>query len=273
MPHGGRRGHSAYTLPVNLADLDGEMHRAFSRATALVASILPRAATDRVGDWFVYDAGVDNPAFSIGAVEGEPAAAATQLEAVGRWFAARGAGYCLKLRTVSDRPIIDAMRSRFSESHAPQPYMALELHGRAALPRVSEGLCIERVSDERGLRDYEAFDIERGHAEDWSIAEAVMSLPECSLWLGRLEGVPVVRAMIVATLPVASIHNVVVYKEYWRRGFGRAITQATIDEAGRAGAAAVSLGASPEGFQLYRSMGFEHRYDLATFAGTEAAER
>jgi GNAT superfamily N-acetyltransferase len=256
---------------VNLPDLDHEMHRAFIRATDLVASILPEGASERVGDWFVYDAGVGNPAFNIAAVEGDPTAAATQLEPVERWFAARGAGYCFKLRALSDRPVIETLPTAFSESHEPQPYMAFELRQPTAPQSVRE-LCIERVSDERGLRDYEAFDVERGHAADWSIAEAVRSLPECSLWLGRLDGLPVARAMAVATRPVASIHNVLVYKEYWRRGFGRAITQACIGEARTAGASAVSLGASPEGFHLYRAMGFEHRYDLATFVPAAATQ-
>ena len=80
------------------------------------------------------------------------------------------------------------------------------------------------------------------------------------------------RAMAVASLPVGTIANVVVRETFRRRGFGTAITAATAKACADGGSVGVCLGASRMGYPLYLGMGFEHRYDLATYAGSVAED-
>lgn len=249
---------------MEMPDLDKQVHQAFIEATRLVSSVLPDGTSARVGEWFVYDAAVDNPPFNIAAVEGDPALAASQLADVADWFAGRSTGYRLKLRTERDRPVLSVISDEFRICGPAQPYLSLDL-GHRSDPNRHPDLQVERVCDEGGLRDYDVFEEHEGRPAEWSVAGAAMALPECSLWLGRMNGVPVARAMLLVTDPVASIHNVIVYEQYRRRGFGRAVTAAAVDAARAAGARAVSLGASSMGNELYRAMGFELRYYLATF--------
>jgi GNAT superfamily N-acetyltransferase len=71
--------------------------------------------------------------------------------------------------------------------------------------------------------------------------------------------------MAVANRPVGTIANVVVREPFRRRGFGAAITAAAAGACAEGGSRGVCLGASRMGYPLYLRMGFEHRYDLATY--------
>ena len=119
----------AYTQSVSA--LVDEMHRAFIEATRLVASALPDAASAELGEWFVYEAGVENPDFNLAAVAGDAGRAALELEAVADWFAERRAGYRLKLRPTADRPVIAAARPAIDEHGRREPYLSLDLSRRA----------------------------------------------------------------------------------------------------------------------------------------------
>ncbi|MCC6388857.1 MAG: GNAT family N-acetyltransferase [Dehalococcoidia bacterium] len=240
------------------------MHGAHIAAMRLVAAALPGAETARVGEWFVYDAGVENPDFNVAYVAGDSVGATGQLSAVAAWFTARGADWRFKLRAGTDDGVIAALAGRTTEAARREPFLAISLDAVGEDPL--EGL-VAPVRSGDDLAAYESFDLVRGRPAEWSIAGAVMDLPGCWLWLARAEdGTPVARAMSVALGPVATIHNVFVGDAVRRQGYGRAVTAAALRAALRAGCTHGGLGASELGYPLYLAMGFERRYDLATFA-------
>ncbi len=244
-------------------DLDQAMHLAWIRSSELVASVLPAAATARIGEWFVYDGGVGNADFNIAAVAGDSLRAASEVPAVEAWFEERGIGFGYRLRPAQDLAVIACLPGDVPEQGR-QPYLVSAtnlLSGAAEEIRlqVVEARNVEAVSH------YDSFDADRGRPEEWSIAGAVLALEEFRLWLGYCDGEPAARAMSVATRPVGSIANVVVKERFRQRGFGRAITLAAMRACADAGCAFVCLGASAMGLPMYLGMGFEQRYELATY--------
>ena len=246
-------------------ELDESMHAAYVAANELVASVLPGAVTERLGDWFVYDAGVDNPDFNIAAVLGDPLAAARQRGEVEAWFEFRETEFRYKLRPGEDLCVIACLPSSTGEVADRQPYLVLPAGAWGSAAGNRGALRIVEVRDEAMVGEYDAFDAERGRPAEWSIAGASLGIAECGLWLGYADGRAVARAMSVATTPVGSIANVVVVERDRGRGFGRAITAAAVEACWRNGSEFVCLGSSAMGLPMYRSMGFEERYELATY--------
>ena len=248
------------------AAMDAVMHAAHIEAMRLVAAAIPGAQTATLGHWFVYDAGVENPDFNVAYVTGDPALAAGELPSVVAWFLGRGADWRFKLRPGFEDAVIASLEGRGLELGRREPYLAIDL---AELEPPAEHFHIGPVTSRQDLADYESFDATRGRPPEWSIAGAVMDLPGCTLWVARAAGgEPVARAMSVALLPAATIHNVFVAERYRRLGWGRAITAVALLHARAAGCQFGALGASELGYPVYRAMGFERRYDLATFATT-----
>jgi GNAT superfamily N-acetyltransferase len=248
---------------VDRAALNNHMHLAFIEATRLIASVVPNGACAEVGEWFVYDAGVDNVDFNTAAISGDADRGASQIGEVERWYEQRRAAACVKLRPGPDDAVIGALPAAYRETRKREPYLVRALGESLQLPDC--GLQIIRVESGEDVTAYDSFDAERGRPPDWSIAADVTELSGCSLWIGRLDGKVAARAMCVATDPVATIHNVVVAEEFRGRGFGKAITRAAVAACAAAGADYACLGSSTMGLPMYLAMGFEHRYDLATF--------
>lgn len=244
-------------------ELDQAMHLAWIRSSELVASVLPDAATARIGEWFVYDGGVGNVDFNIAAVAGDSLRAASELPLVDAWFEQRGGGFGYRLRPARDLPVIACLSSDVPEQSR-QPYLVSN-SGPAGWRGGPSDLQIVEAQTVDSVEHYDSFDAERGRPEEWSIAGAVLSLEECRLWLGYCDGEPAARAMSVATTPVGTIANVVVKERFRRRGFGRAITLAAMAACAEAGSTFVCLGASSMGLPMYVGMGFEQRYELATY--------
>jgi len=245
-------------------ELDQAMHLAWIRSSELVASVLPEAATARIGEWFVYDGGVGNADFNIAAVAGDSLHAASELPLVEAWFEQRGAGFGYRLRPARDLPVIACLPGDLPEQSR-QPYLVSSSGPERRANGAPGDLQIVEARSSEEIEHYDSFDAERGRPEEWSIAQAVLALEECRLWLGYCDGEPAARVMSVATTPVGSIANVVVKERFRRRGFGRAITLAAMTACAEAGSGFVCLGASAMGLPLYLGMGFEQRYELATY--------
>ncbi|MCZ2111961.1 MAG: GNAT family N-acetyltransferase [Dehalococcoidia bacterium] len=244
--------------------LDQAMHLAWIRATEFVASVIDEAATTYVGEWFLHDAGVGDINFAMAAVAGDPLQAATELPLVEAWFAARDTPFGYRLRPAHDLAVVACLPSDIRE-HGRQPYLVSKLQHEPGPSAIPSALEVVEARDAAANQDFDSFDTGSGPASDWSVAARVVAVEECRLWLGYHDGEPAARAMSVATQPVASITNVVVKERFRRRGFGRAISVAAMDACTGAGSDYVCLGSSEAGLPLYLGMGFEQRYELATY--------
>lgn len=246
-------------------DLPELVHAAYIQAIELVASALPAAATARVGGWFLYDAGVDNPAFNLAAVEPGATRADQHIEDVRLWFRDRRAGFGFRLRTRADAALIATISAGQPPGEV-EPYLVRGgAPGRSQAPAHVE---VRRVTDREGVDAFDSLDRERARDIESSVAATSLQLADCQLWVAYEDGIAAGRSMAVTTTPVATIHNVLVTERRRRRGLGHAVTAAAIEGCLARGAEYVALGSSAMGLGLYRSMGFELVHDLATFEPT-----
>lgn len=84
-------------------------------------------------------------------------------------------------------------------------------------------------------------------------------------YLGFLDGIPVATVTLFLTPGVAGIYFVMALPAFRRRGFGAAITRAAMDDGLALGAHLAVLGASEDGYHLYRQMGFTEQCEIAIF--------
>jgi GNAT superfamily N-acetyltransferase len=143
--------------------------------------------------------------------------------------------------------------------------MAADLH---TLPNDLAGpdtLAIERVMDARGL-DTWTHTLGIGFGEGDIEARWVgamyqrIGLDGDRPWrhyLGRLEGEPVATASLFLGTGVAGIYFVFTAPQARRRGIGAAITLAALRDARSLGYRIGVLGASQEGYPVYRRLGFQ----------------
>ncbi len=77
---------------------------------------------------------------------------------------------------------------------------------------------------------------------------------------------PVAAAALFDGAGVAGVYNVVTVPEARRRGIGRAVTNAVLDEAVARGHTLAVLGASDLGLPVYRRLGFREVSRLRSYA-------
>jgi GNAT superfamily N-acetyltransferase len=86
--------------------------------------------------------------------------------------------------------------------------------------------------------------------------EFTMRVPTCIPLVGTVDGRIVATALGTANGPVGWIGAIVVDAAYRRIGYGRAITEETIERLRRAGCHSISLAATKQGRPLYERLGF-----------------
>jgi len=129
---------------------------------------------------------------------------------------------------------------------------------------IPDGLKIRRVSDERELSDYA-----RVIAANWNPTDEAVSAfytrvatpalaSDCParFFLGYAQGKPVAARECFLYAGVAGVYNVVTLTTARRRGFGRALTLAALQEAREAGYSTAVLQASDQGESIYTRLGF-----------------
>ena len=78
------------------------------------------------------------------------------------------------------------------------------------------------------------------------------NLAMCGVWLGGI------GLAVSVTGTTAGVYNVATPVEHQRRGYGRALTRAAVDEGMQRGCDHAILQSSPAGQPVYEAMGFTH---------------
>ena len=130
---------------------------------------------------------------------------------------------------------------------------ALVLVEAPPIPPTPAELAIRPVRDERGLADFYAVSRTTPHFVP-SLAAAMD--PEVALFVGYCDDRAVATSRLACLGGVAEITGVGTLPEYRKRGFGTAMTWATVAEAATRGCTTTMLNASPLGYPIYRRMGF-----------------
>ena len=133
------------------------------------------------------------------------------------------------------------------------PGMAMRLDAMKGEHPVPNDLRIERVSDDRGLRDWLSF----FSLFEFEMFRVLIQSPEMTLYVGRIDGEPVGVSMMFLSSGVAGLYQVEVLPEHRRRGFGTALTLAPMEDARQQGYRIAVLQASAMGEPVYRRIGFE----------------
>ncbi len=130
---------------------------------------------------------------------------------------------------------------------------ALVLLETPPIPPPPAELTIRMVRDEATLADF--YELSK------SVPRYVPSLaaatdPDVALFVGYCDGQAVATSRMACLGGVAEITGVSTLPEYRKRGFGTAMTWATIAEAAARGCPTTVLNASPLGYPVYRRMGY-----------------
>ncbi|OAI41181.1 hypothetical protein AYO38_04310 [bacterium SCGC AG-212-C10] len=236
-----------------------ELHENYVYALSRISALSPGARTQQIGPWLCVDAAVEEAYFNIATLmpgEGSDSAGSDTLHLVERWFANRERGWRLILRSSEDRREITAARRAGYQDGEREPVMVLE----PLTPRgpVNGLLSIVRVETEQDILDYAR--AEPGDAEDLEMREsmtrAAMTVPGCTMYVGRIGSAPVGRSMALVTGEVVGVYNVFVRPEWRRRGFGAALTGSVLAEGLVAGCARCCLEATALGKPMYERLGF-----------------
>lgn len=245
------------------------IHENYVASLERVANLGRAAAREHIGPWLLRDAGVGIDVLTGAEIVGTGDAVRT-LGDVEAWFERRGLRPRLMLRSDADAAVIAAARQRGYTEAGGMPVLVLPLDPPPQWPAPVE-LSVKPVQNETTLARYGVATRGEGVWADVlpAIARRALTLPGFQLFVGSVTGIPVATAMAVVTGPLVCPYNVSVAPEYRRRGYGRAMTAATVRAGIEAGCTIAALESSAMGLPLYESMGYRHlfRYVELSIAG------
>lgn len=242
------------------------MERNLSSSAVHLHRQIPHAKVSETGDVVIADGGVADSAFNSltlarfadAAPDKRIADALARVAATGRPYS----WWIGPLSTPADLPA--RLAAAGLEPAGEEPVMFRLLQDLPACAG-ADGLEIRQVASRRQVEDFAAV-----IAENWdppsppvrefyaAAAPAILAAGCASrLFVGYLQGRPVSTAELHVAAGVAGIYNVVTSPAFRRRGYGSALTLASLHAAQRAGLSTAVLIASPEGEPVYRGLGFE----------------
>jgi GNAT superfamily N-acetyltransferase len=139
--------------------------------------------------------------------------------------------------------------------------MALHPIGDAAPSTdLDPGFEIRRVTDETGLEDHRRT-VTAGFDAHPSVAEAMIGIgllgrPECAVYVGYLNGLPVTAGLGWRTGQTIGVYNIATIPTARRHGFGAVMTARVVADGKAAGCDVGALQASSMGRPIYQRMGF-----------------
>jgi GNAT superfamily N-acetyltransferase len=202
---------------------------------------------------------------NIGVLTREPSDVVEAMVGAEEWFEQYGVLVIrFTLRIPKDSAMLAAAEVSGYSRWWVEPAMSLD-----PLPERWTGipkLEVRRVETEADVRTYGELEAEE-RAEFWfqvQMTRTAMRMEGHTLLVGSVDGTPVARSMAVVRDSVVGVHNVYVPPSARQRGYGAAITAATVDAGRELGATAACLEATEMGEPVYRRMGFVRRYDYVT---------
>ena len=189
----------------------------------------------------------------------------------------RGDRFIITLRPGSDarfRPMLAELGLQAMDAGAWLPGMALSPIGSATRPAVTTSeVEIHAATDGAGVRDH----VVAGAAGfempiEWLEAvmnERMLDQPDATVYVGYLDGTPVVTGLGVRTGRTIGVYNIATVPAARRRGFGALMTQRVVDDGAAAGCDVAVLQASDMGRPIYERMGFRLVIDYDGFIEPE----
>ena len=121
------------------------------------------------------------------------------------------------------------------------------------LPTPPAELDIRRVVDEPAFMDFTAI---AQSGTRWAPSLAAANGPRVALFVGYVDNKPGATARLIIVGDVGDITSVITLPAFQRRGYATAMTWATVAEGQRRGCNAMTLTATPMGYNVYLRMGF-----------------
>ena len=139
-----------------------------------------------------------------------------------------------------------------------RPAMAVAVDEVSREP--ARGLTLRPVTGEQDWSAYvdvqnDVFNIRHDVAREFP-PYGSLSDPRVELIVGSVDGEVVATAAVFVVDDVAGLYAIATRPEHRRRGFGAAITSYAVEAAAARGARHVALQATPDGYPLYRRLGF-----------------
>jgi ribosomal protein S18 acetylase RimI-like enzyme len=202
-----------------------------------------------------------------------------QIEGALAPFRARGVPVTWHTGPTTRPPDLGAHLVAYGLTHkSTEPGMALDL-AELEEENPPPGLEIRPVVDPADLRGWSrVFTLAFGSQED-QIESAIKVETDLGvgqhawrrLYVGLWEGEIVASALLFLAAGVAGLYGVGTMPEVRRRGIGRAMTVAALEEARRLGYRVATLHASPLGVDIYRRLGFRTYCQLGRYVWTGEA--
>jgi len=216
----------------------------------------------------------DGPSFNYAAVLG-PSPPLDRIVQIGTEFFGKAPGpWGVLVEADAGHPVEAELRGRSWVIIEDEPALVLP-----AIPPpvpLPPGLEVYRVADEAGRSEMYAtlaagFEMPPGADEAFSLPLAAGLDPAVGWFVGRHEGRGVAGALLACVEGIATVHGVATVPAYRRRGFGRAVTWAAVQEGAARGCTTAALRALGVSFDMYRGMGFVHVCNHRTYAPPAAA--
>jgi len=144
------------------------------------------------------------------------------------------------------------------------PGMVARLTPPMAASSWPDGFSICQVSDEDRLKEWLSI-VSIAYAHPAFVSQALFELylslitreeSPCRLYLGFLKGTAAAASLLLSGETVAGIFSVATLPQFRRRGLGRAITLATMQQAQAMGYTLAALASTQMGINVYRGLGF-----------------
>jgi ribosomal protein S18 acetylase RimI-like enzyme len=199
------------------------------------------------------------PGFNFAAVLGPSPPLERIVALAERFFDGCPVGYGILVEADAGHPVEAELRAAGWQIAEDEP--ALVLPYIPEPPPLPAGLEIRRVTEPDDLRAQyemlaEAFETPKEMMDKIWPPTSLLLDPDIALFAGYYDGKRVCGAMFARMDDIATIHGVATLHAYRRRGFGRALTWAALEEGARRGCASAALRAMGISYEMYQKMGF-----------------